>query len=557
MKISLKFILLITFCTFSNELISQSSISGNAQLEMQYYRQDTAIGTPIVPEQLLSQGYLNLFYSQGNVLVGFRYENYSNPLLGYPTEWKGNGVANRFVTYSSDFIDVTAGNYYEQFGSGILLRGYEEKALGVDNSFDGVRLKVRPLKGIDATVMYGRQRFFWAQSPGIVRAGDLNINLNDLCETDLLKDTRVTFGLSGVSRFQEDLQTTYNFPLNVMSYSARMNIATDNLSFDAEYANKMNDPNATNRYNFNPGNALNLNASYFTDGLSINLNSHYIDNMDFRSSRDVLGNRLNLNFIPALTRQHTYRLATIYPYATQFNGEIGVQLETNFQIPKESFLGGKYGTNVAFNYSRVNSIDTSRLAVPLGSRLDDGFAYNSSFYGDGGRTYFQDLNIEITTNITEDFKNTLMVANWIYDKDLLENGGARKVGKAIATVLVYDATYKINKTNAIRMELQHLWAKLEFGQKEPDNLSGNWVMGLLEYTIAPKWFFTLYDEYNYGNKFEEKQLHYLNYALAYFVDGTRLSMTYGRQRGGLLCVGGVCRPVPASNGLYFVMSTSF
>ena len=36
-----------------------------------------------------------------------------------------------------------------------------------------------------------------------------------------------------------------------------------------------------------------------------------------------------------------------------------------------------------------------------------------------------------------------------------------------------------------------------------------------------------------------------------------MQLGYGKQREGLLCIGGVCRQVPASNGLTFSLTTSF
>jgi len=43
---------------------------------------------------------------------------------------------------------VTVGNYYEQFGSGMIFRSYEERGLGYDNAMDGVRIKYVPYKGV-------------------------------------------------------------------------------------------------------------------------------------------------------------------------------------------------------------------------------------------------------------------------------------------------------------------------------------------------------------------------------------------------------------------------
>lgn len=549
---------LIIFCAnLTANAQNSSNVSGNAQMEMQYYRVDSSIGASKVPEQVLAQGFLNLIYTQGKFNVHVRYENYSNPLLGYPPEFKGSGIAYRNITYKNDFYDFTAGNFYESFGSGMLLRAYEEKGLGFDNSLDGVKAKVRPTNGLEVTALFGKQRFFWAQGDGIVRGGNLEADLNQIAPNLLPEGYNVIIGGSVVSRFQQDLQSTYNLPENVLAYSGRLGLTSESVTIDGEFGYKYNDPNATNKYNFNPGKGLILNGSYLASGFTFSANFHYLDNMDFRSSRNVLGNRLNMNYIPALTRQHSYRLMTIYPYASQINGEVGAQFDLNFQIPKDHFLGGKYGSNVAINFSRVNAIDTTHWTVPAGSKLDNGFAYDAPLFGFGKRTYFQDFNIEFSTNLSETYKNTFTLANLVYDKDILENSGAVKFGKIFATAFIYEGLIKLNKTDALRFELQHLWAKSEHEIKEPDNISGNWAMAFFEYTVSPHWFFSIMDEYNYGNKFEDRQLHYLNYSLSYFVDGTRLQFSYGRQRGGLLCVGGICRPVPASNGLYLVLNTTF
>ena len=36
--------------------------------------------------------------------------------------------------------ELTLGSFYEQFGSGFILRAYEERSLGIDNSLQGARL---------------------------------------------------------------------------------------------------------------------------------------------------------------------------------------------------------------------------------------------------------------------------------------------------------------------------------------------------------------------------------------------------------------------------------
>ena len=82
-------------------------------------------------------------------------------------------------------------------------------------------------------------------------------------------------------------------------------------------------------------------------------------------------------------------------------------------------------------------------------------------------------------------------------------------------------------------------------------------MALLEYTYSPHFFATVYDQYNYGNPKAAQQIHYLTGQVGYIGGTTRVAVGYGRQRAGIVCVGGVCRFVPASNGATLSITSSF
>ena len=100
----------------------------------------------------------------------------------------------------------------------------------------------------------------------------------------------------------------------------------------------------------------------------------------------------------------------------------------------------------------------------------------------------------------------------------------------------------------IRAEFQGLFTKQD---------EGSWAMALAEYTISPHWFFALIDQYNYGNEDAEKQIHYFSGSFGYTRNATRISLGYGKQREGYLCVGGVCRLIPASYGVSLSVTSSF
>jgi hypothetical protein len=80
-------------------------------------------------------------------------------------------------------------------------------------------------------------------------------------------------------------------------------------------------------------------------------------------------------------------------------------------------------------------------------------------------------------------------------------------------------------------------------------------MALVEYTVSPKYFVTIQNMYNYGN--QVTKLNYPNLTFGFNKGTNRLTLGYGKQRAGIFCVGGICRNVPASNGLSLNMTSSF
>ncbi len=142
-----------------------------------------------------------------------------------------------------------------------------------------------------------------------------------------------------------------------------------------------------------------------------------------------------------------------------------------------------------------------------------------------------------------------MILSYVYQAyniDVIEGHTGEPM--VYANIAIADLTYKFTPTKSLRFEYQQLFTHED---------RGDWVMGLLEFNIAPKWFFTVFDEYNYGNPDKDMQLHYYSVAMAYVQNTTRIALSYGRQREGLLCVGGVCRAVPAANGVTLTISSNF
>lgn len=532
---------------YSQTTISSGSIHGNFSFEGQLYKPDDKIGADSVDEKFLSNSFLNLIYNNGPFTVGVRYEAYLNPMLGYDQEYKGNGVPYRFATYQKDELEVTVGNFYDQFGNGLIFRSYEEKTLGIDNSIDGIRVKYSPIKGLTIKGLAGNQRYYWAKSKGLLRGFDGEAVLNDIFSSLANCKTKITLGGSFISKYQAENPTAkFKSPENVGAYAGRMDISRGNFGLSGEYAYKINDPSALNNQIYKPGEALFVTATYSKKGLGVILAAKRIDNMNFRTDRSITGNPLTISYIPTLTRQHSYALASIYPYASQANGEIGYFAQVEYLFKKGTFLGGKYGTDVAVNFSKVNALDKKAIndTTLIGESGTKG--YKSDFFSFGKTVFFHDFNVEITHKFNKKWKAIFSYMNQSYNLDVIEGHPGEPM--VYADIAIADITYKFNEKHALRCEFQGLMTKQD---------KGDWAAIVAEYTFAPKWFVSVMDLYNYGNDESEKQLHYYLGSVGYTKGPTRIAFSYGRQREGIICVGGVCRQVPASNGLQISVTSSF
>lgn len=533
------------------------SIHGNVQIDAQYYRPDSLIGAPKVPELLLSNAFGNLNYNKGKFSAGVRYEAYNNVMQGFDQRYKGQGVTNRFARYQDQIIDVTLGNIYEQFGSGLLFRTYYEPGLLYDNSLDGARIVSTPYKGFTVKGVIGKQRSFFSVGPGIVRGIDGELNIMEMFDS-LTKNfkTKIILGGSFVSKFQTDQNPDFKLPQNVGAYGGRVNIIREGFNFFTEYVIKENDPGADNSvtangkslYSYKNGEAIFVSTSYAIKGFSVLLQLKRIDNMAFRSDRDATLQNLLINYLPATTRQHTYLMPALNPYATQPRGEVGGQLEFQFKLKRGTWWGGKYGSDITLNFSQANGL--KKIGV---NDSTTNYKLYRTQYNEIGELYYHDYFIEFNRKINKQWKFNLMYANQFYNKNMVQFGSPNAgYENILSNIGVVDVTYKYKTNASIRFETQALFTK---NKSNPN--AGSWTANMIEWSPNTHFFVAILDQYNYGNPEKNLRLHYFLVSTGYTSGPHRVSLSAGKQRAGIFCVGGVCRQVPASNGVAISITTSF
>ena len=296
------------------------------------------------------------------------------------------------------------------------------------------------------------------------------------------------------------------------------------------------------------GDAYLLNLGYSKKGFGVNANFRRLENFGFYSQRNLSGSAYNegrLNYLPALTKQFDYILTNIYVYNAQPNisfepgrnkaGELGGQVDLFYNFKKETPLGGKYGTNVTINYSQWHGLAGKYIATERKYKADK---FNL------GKKYYRDASLEIRKKWSTKWLSVLTYQNQFYSAKFVEES----TGEVNANTLVIDNTLRLKKSKSIKLQLQHQWA---------DGLFKNWVAVQAEYNFSTAFSVFGIDLYNYGNNDVAERLHYYNFGAAYKKGAARLQLSYGRQRGGLICVGGICRFVPESAGLNASLNYSF
>lgn len=559
-------LLLFNIAAQSQDWISKGQVSGNFQLAGQYYAEDSAISAVVPPEVMSLSGFGNIIYRNGKFSTGLRFETYLPAPVAYPAgaPWEGTGIGYRFARYSGDELDITVGNFYEQFGAGMILRTWEDYGLGVDYSLDGIRVIGRPYRGIELTALYGKQRFNFnngfQNGDGIIRGLNGDFNLTELLDSTLTIPGQLSIGGSYVSRYERNLSNTYDFPENVDGGAARLKYDLGGFQFTGEYAWTGINPTATNAQIisipdsldpsvglWNGGQGVNINATYSMRGFGLSFTASSLANMAYQSQRAAGSFDSWINYLPATSVLQTYALSQLYPYATQPNGENSYRGDLFYNFDRNTTLGGKYGMKLELSYTHilspgielVDDLNTTRQGV------------NISLFEAGDQLYYSDFNARLTKKLSKNFKGTLFYQNIAYNNDIIKgaydyNNVASK-GTVYSDLFVFEGNVRLNAKHNIRFEAQALFTEQHLQ---------DWLAGVVEYTVSPHYFVTLVNQWNYGNADEDK-FHFPSLSLGYIHNTTRVSMTYGRQRAGVFCVGGVCRVVPASNGLALSITSSF
>lgn len=525
---------------------AEQQFSAGIESNSQYYVDDKETGDFNENHRFRSNNYFKLDYSFSNFFATAQFESYApEALLNFsPNLDSPFNFSTYTIGYKNDKVEASIGHFYEQFGSGLILRSWEDRDLGLNNALFGGTFLYHFSDNINASILYGKQKVGFDLSDGKILGINSEFNLSELFNSD----SYIYYGLSFVNRTQ-NIEAFSDLNNSTYSFSNRLEFNKNNFSSSIEFITKSDEALVETGTILNTefnGQALLLNLGYSKKGFGFNTSFRRLENFYFYTDREVYGNIYNeqlVNYIPSLTKQHEFSLSNIYIYQAQpqltFNplgkaGEIGFQIDLYYKLKKNTFLGGKTGANIAFNYAQWHGLDAT---FDLNNRT-----YESNYLSFGEK-YFHDINIEYRKKWSKKWTSIFFGSHVFYNKTYLEEN----TGEVNAFIIAVENTLRFSNKNSVKLKLEHL--------NTPDDKK-NWWAGTLEYFATPKISFYVSDLYNYGNDQEIEKIHFYSVGGSYKKGKTSLSIGYGRQRGGLVCIGGICRIVPQTTGFSVRLSTS-
>lgn len=499
---------------------NKGHLSGSLESNSIYYVKDSKldVGNSVNPDDHFgSNNYLKLDYTYGKFSAGLQLEGYLPALQGYDMGLYGTKDAflgMKYVSWQDDNFAFRVGDIFEQFGSGMIFRSFEDRTLGINNSVEGIFGSYSYRNFITLKGIYGRPRLYSDYADSWVRGADLSLSLSDIAGWKNL-----LFSVEGsyINRYEEVPEEMADIAEpSIDMFSARANFDWNGFNASVEYVGKSNDVSPSLIGVTEKGHGLLAEMGYSCRNFSILATYRELKYMNTQLSLTGEGVGNVLNYLPALTRQYTYMLANLNPYQSSGEGERGGQIDAYYSWRSKS------------NRSRYVNLHANA----------------SLFYSDKAvtpktRMLWRDINGDIEFQWNKQLKTTFLVSvqEWSPSHGLNDKTYA-------SNIFVLDALYKFDRKKSVRAEVQYLYS---------EDYEKDWVAGLVEFNLAPHWSFSVSDMYNHGTS----KVHYYSGSVSYTQKNTRLQLSYGRNRAGYVCSGGVCRYTPAYTGANLTLTTSF
>jgi hypothetical protein len=523
-----KYIVLIALTVISARGLAQGTLSGDLMMNANFFERDSLInadGNPLYDNYLSGgEAWLGLRYYNKGFTATLRADAFHNSNLLNPVQaFSGFGIGAWSLSKEFHNLTVTAGYIYDQIGSGILFRAYEDRGLLIDNALVGVHLKYKVSDNLYAKAFTGQQKFLFDRYQPIIKGANVEgeINLGDKAHltpgVGILNRTLDQLSMNQVVSTinSQPLETRFVPKYNMYAFTAYNTLTWGDFSWYVEGAYKTEEAFVKdNSLQFGSGNVQYTSLGYARKGFAVNLTGKRTEDFVMRTSPSEVLLRGMLNWQPIVARLRPQRLMARYTPASQDISELA--------LGSDVLVAPNDDLSLTFNYTHINTLEEKLL-------------YREA-YAEAEYRGIKDIILQGGVQLMR------------YNQEIYQI----KPGVPIVESFIpfAEVTYRFDSKHSIRTQWEYQHTEQDFG---------SWIFGLVEFNIAPKWSFAVSDMYNIdpGPAAVTGAHHYYNVFTAFTKGPHRFTASYVKQVEGINCTGGVCRYEPAFSGVRLGITSSF
>jgi hypothetical protein len=478
----------------------------------------------------------------GDFTVGFRFEYSNPPEYGIPFR----GINRKYIEFERNGLSIRAGDLYALFSRGLALNLFENRTIGFNTGLEGGRVQYQNdflnVKLLGGEIDYVEPLTIEWREPHRER-----YTLGG-AYTEVKPWRRLSLG-SSFMLTKAEIPTP--FPDRVDKVNTRIVDSFMRLrhSLGDLYVG----------YAFRTGN-VNDTEDLGGGGMYVSLShtgSNYGVTLEYKDYRFDVVNPLDRSFLlrptrmlpfqnpPTVHKGHSYMLMSRFPRVVDFNDEVGLQVDVVGTLTPNIFVNLNYSTaSRHYSYTLDNvtfEVEETKSGVSwLPSFADERSPYNE-IYVDMDY-YFADFAsfIKVGFNSRSEFFYELIVP---------EISERRRL-----TTLLLEMQYAFNPmwSSKLTTEFQRVYDSINF---DNDRYYNQFVA--IQVSRAPFVTFGLRYEFT-TNRGEPDGIRnwFVVDAGVRIGSHSNLGISYGGERGGVVCVNGICRTVKAYEGLRLFLTTT-
>lgn len=483
-----------------------------------------------------------------NLSIGLRYEMDDPSEIGRSFE----GLRRRWISYKKDRVELQAGDVSTLFGRGLTTNLFESRPLNYDTWLDGVKgefeklwtaeeSELRPSVAIKGIA--GKLDYFDILHLETDPDPDLRISARAINGEVGIFGRKLLLGAAFMQAFTERDRFLFTGDVTTEREVNQPGLYLYFLEGEFEGFLEWSEPRSTlRRFDskdtsvHHTGRAIYGSLSYANEnfGVTLEYKDYRYNLLELSSPFQNYFDKLPLSSPPEVYKENVYTSISRLTHAVNFNDEVGAQAE--FNITAIENIDITLNASAASRHRAYGEDSTGRRVL-----VDESYAFPN--LTDKGFFPFWEVSGEAEYMFNElDYVKFIAHRTSNYDNNYLK----------MATTLAAKLQIKTTETQSLLAILEHQWI-FDEGRTIEDKTYLNELL-TLQYSLSPA--FTFGGIFDFSTRYEKP--HHIwpqGFVSIRVGDSHAMLLSYGSERGGLNCTGGICRVVPAFKGLRLTLTS--